>query len=78
MADLKMVTLELCDEKLRHHRSILEAVTECVNDEEKYKLARAYVMVWERIRFHVENGKMVTIDEEGRFQLFQDDELPTN
>lgn len=78
MADLKMVTLELCDEKLRHHRSILEAVTECVNEEEKYKLARAYVMVWERIRFHVENGKMVTIDAEDRIHLFQDDELPSN
>ena len=78
MAELKMVTLELCDEKLHHHRSILEAVTECVNDEEKYKLARAYVMVWERIRFHVENGKMVTIDSEGRFHLFPDDELLSN
>jgi hypothetical protein len=73
VTNLKMITKEMADVEIAKYTSKYNQIKTCSNDRKEILMAKAYVDIWERVKHHLDNGKMMTIDDEGHLHLLSDE-----
>ena len=72
VTNLRMITMEMVDVEIAKYTSKYDQIKSCSNDRKEILMAKAYVDIWERVKYHLENGKMMTIDDEGHLHLLDE------
>ena len=69
---MRLITKEECVEKILKAEADLKIYQKEKAPPEKKDRAKAMKILWERIGFHIDNGEIITMDNESRIHWVQD------
>lgn len=74
MSDLKILSVEDCDAEIAKYQKMMEDVDDCFDGEQASLRAECYVILWERLKHHAIEGRIVTIDSKRRIHLLSENQ----
>ena len=69
----RLITVEECDKKINMALRNIKMLYDMENPKEQIAHQRATIKVWESVKYHIEHGVKLIIDDKGKFQRLETD-----
>ena len=69
----RLITVEECDKNINRALRNIKMLYDMENSDDQLIEQKATVKVWESLKYHIEHGEKLIIDDKGKFQRLETD-----